>query len=102
MFTRPPKSPEANLYLTVETNHGSGAISSDFTRLYAHLDTDSDTARELVVDGDDLEIAKVIWREHDDVVVCIAGGFTNTFHNEVALGGPNNHRTLHIALAKNC
>jgi len=96
------KSPEADLYLTVETNHGSGAISSDFTRLYAHLGEGDGAARELVLDGDDLAVSKVIWREHGDMIVCLSGGFTNTFHNEVAIGGPENHRTLHVSLAKGC
>jgi hypothetical protein len=37
------KSPDPELFYTVETYNGQGAVVSDFTRVYAHLERDGKT-----------------------------------------------------------
>ena len=54
------KSPDPELFYTVETYNGQGAVVSDFTRVYAHLERDGKTDKKLVLDGEYLIIGKVI------------------------------------------
>src|ERR1700730_3928155 len=61
------KSPDPELFYTVEMYNGHGAASSDFTRVYAHLEHDGKTDKKLVLDGEYLIIGKVIWVSVNDV-----------------------------------
>ena len=45
-------SPGAGVFQTVEISHGRGAISNDFTRIYAHFDNAGQTDKQLLLDGE--------------------------------------------------
>ncbi len=79
------KSPTEGVFYTVETSYGHGAVASDFTRVYAHLERNGKYDRRLVLDGEYLEDSKIAWVGPHDVTICLKGGFTDTFRNEVTL-----------------
>jgi len=96
------QSTRAGLYLTVETFNGNGPVASDFTRVFANLDLYGDTTKQLVVDGEYLEISKVVWPEPGALTICINSGITNSFHNEVTLILGESSQTIHSILNEHC
>jgi hypothetical protein len=97
------ESPEKGLFYTVETFKGHGPVDADFIRVYAHLELNGETDRKLVLDGEYLDISKITWVDRDNVKLCLQGGFTNSFHNQVTLrvnGSPS--ETIHTHLLENC
>jgi hypothetical protein len=79
------KSPAAEIFFTLETDFGHGAVSSDYTRVYAHLERNGKKDKIDVLDGDDLEIKKIVWLNPNEVTICLQGGFTTIFRNHVTL-----------------
>lgn len=97
------KSPTEGLYYTVETSLGRGAISSDYTTVYAHLERDGKSDRKLVIDGEYLESTKIVWTSPHDAVLCLqSGSFTNSFRNEVTLTSGDTSETIHNHLQEHC
>src|SRR5260221_8078239 len=78
------KSPNSEFFYTVETYEGHGPLSSDLTRVYAHLERSGKTDKQLVLDGAYLADTKVLWLGSNEATLCISG-FTNTFRNRVTL-----------------
>lgn len=99
-------SPVAGLFFTVETWYGHGAVSPDFTRVYAHLETKGKTDRELVLDGEYLENTKVIWLSPTEVALCVekgcGEGFTDHFRNYVTLSAGGVSKTIHTHFQEHC
>jgi hypothetical protein len=96
------KSPDRNVYLTVETFHGAGAISSDFTNIYAHFSQDGKATKQLILGGEYLESADITWTGQDVMAICLREGFTDEFHNEVTLIIDRTSRTLYAFLKESC
>ncbi len=99
-------SPEAGLFFTVETRYGRGAVSPDFTRIYAHLEANDKTARELVLDGEYLQETKVIWLSPTEVALCLEKGhregYTDHFRTYVTLNAGGVGRTIHTRFQEHC
>lgn len=76
------KSPKSEIYFTIETYYGRGAVSSDFTVVNAHLERNKQSDVRDVLDGDTLEIEKIVWLNPNEATICLQGGFTNTFRNQ--------------------
>jgi hypothetical protein len=99
-------SPTEGLFYTIETSFGHGAISSDYTRVYAHLERNGKAARILVIDGEYLESVRIIWISPNDVTLCLQpGSFTNSFRNQVTLivgDTTNDSVTVHNHLQEHC
>jgi hypothetical protein len=96
------KSPDPELFYTVEMYNGHGAASSDFTRVYAHLERDGKTDKKLVLDGEYLLVGKVTWVSANEVNLCISEGLTNSFRNEVTLSAGSLSKTIRTHLRENC
>jgi len=97
-------SPTNGVFYTVET-FGNGPLVSDFTRVYAHLERRGKSDKKLVIDGDYLEFSKITWNDPHDVTLCMKGGITNTFRNEVTLivgDRPEDSETIHSHLDEHC
>jgi hypothetical protein len=97
------KSPTEGLFYTVETTIGHGAISSDYTNVYAHLERNGKSARELVISGEYLESIQITWTTPHDAVLCLqSGSFTDLFRNEVTLRSGGTSETIHNHLQEQC
>ncbi len=98
------KSPTEGVFYTVET-FKAGGPTSDTTRVIAHLERNGKAKKMLVLDGENLTVAKVIWNNPHDVTLCLDGGITNTFRNEVTLivgDTPNGSETIYNHLGEHC
>jgi hypothetical protein len=69
----------------VETSYGHGAVSNDYTNVYAHYSNGKTEDRELVLNGPYLEKTTVRWNAPNDVDLCIGKGRTVEFWNWVTL-----------------
>ena len=96
------KGPVEGVFYTVETFYGHGAIASDFTRVYAHLERNGKSDRQLVIDGEYLEFSKIIWVGPHDVTLCMKGGFADSFRTQVTLTVGNASETIHNHLEEHC
>jgi len=80
------ESPKAVVFFTVETyDGGPGPLGSDVTKVYAHFERHGKSTRILVLEGDSLTVSKIIWNTPHDDSICLDGGITDTFHNQVTL-----------------
>ena len=98
------KSPIEGLFYTVEV-FKAGGPTSDTTRVYAHLERSGKAKKMLVLDGGNLTVAKIIWNNSHDVTLCLTGGITDTYHNEVTLivgDAPNDSETIYNHLQEHC
>ena len=90
------------VFFTVETHHGRGPLSSDFTRVYAHLESNGKSDRKLVLDGEYLENTKVSWHSSYDVTLCVPDGYTDSFRTYVTLDSGGVSKTIHSHLQEQC
>jgi hypothetical protein len=99
-------SPRAEIFLTVETyGGGPGPLGSDVTKVYAHFERYGKSRRVLVMEGDSLTISNIIWNTPHDDTICLDGGITDTFHNQVTLilgNGQEDSETIHNHLDEHC
>jgi hypothetical protein len=99
-------SPVAGLFFTVETRYGHGAVSPDFTQVYAHLEANGKNDRELVMDGEYLEKINVIWLSPTEVALCVEKGyregFTDHFRNYATLRAGGVSKTIHSHFQEHC
>lgn len=97
-------SPTAGLFYTVETFKNAGP-TSDFTRVYAHFERSGKAKKMLVLDGENLTLAKIVWNDPHDATFCLAGGITDTYHNEVTLivgDTPEDSETVYNHIDEHC
>ena len=88
----------------METFNGSGP-SSDTTRVFAHLERNGKAKKMLVLEGENLTVAKIIWTGPHDSTLCLDGGITGTFRSEVTLivgDAPDASETMHNRLDEHC
>jgi hypothetical protein len=96
------ESPTAGLFFTVETRYGRGAMSPDVTRVYAHLEANGKSDRQLVLDGEYLEKTKIIWLSSSQVTLCIPDGYTDSFRTYVTLRAGAMSETIRSHLQEHC
>lgn len=95
-------SPAPGLSLSVETYYGRGAVAPDQTLLYADFSHSGQSARELILVGSNLSIADLRWDGPSALIICLSGGYTGTFHNEVILNAGGQTTAVHSRLEQNC
>jgi|GEM_PF-2115951 len=98
------KSPTDGLFYTVET-FKAGGHTSDTTRVYAHLERNGKAKKMLVLDGENVTVQKISWNNPHDATLCLDGGITDTFRNEVTLivgDAPEDSETIHNHLQEHC
>jgi hypothetical protein len=96
------KSPINGVFYSVETFYGKGAMSSDFTWVYAHLEHAGKSDKMLVLSGEYLKISNIIWTSPNENTICLEGGITNTFRNEVTLSVGGVSETIRNHLLDHC
>ena len=99
-------TPVKGVYFTVATySGGSGLLGTDTTKVYAHFVRDGGSARSLVLEGDSLTVSRIIWRPPNIATICLDGGLTAIFHNQVTLdlsGGRRQYLTIRNRLREHC
>ena len=98
------RSPLGGVFYTVEVSKSSGP-TSDFTRVYAHLERNGKAKKILVLDGENLTVGPILWSTPHDATLCLQGGITDTFRNEVTLivgDTPADSETIHHVLQEQC
>src|SRR6185437_3830240 len=70
------KMPDDEISFTFETEIGHGAISSDYTNVYAHFVRNGKADKKEVLSGENLEITKIIWLGQNEATICLVGGIT--------------------------
>ena len=99
------KSPSNSVFYTKETSSGTGPVSADYTRVYAHFSNNGKTVRQLVISGEHIESASISWTSPNDVEICVDQGITDTFRNQVTLitgDTPSSSITIHNHLKERC
>ena len=92
-------SPTERVFYTVETYYGRGP-SSDTTRVYANLGHGG--GKVLVLEGENLTVTNVIWNGQHSATLCLDGGITDTFRNEVTLISGSVSETILNRLQEHC
>jgi hypothetical protein len=95
------KSPIDGVFYTVETYYGHGP-SSDTNRVYAHLERNGKAKKMLVLEGENLTVAKITWDSPHEATLCLDGGITGTFRSEVTLISGDTSETIHNHLQEHC
>jgi hypothetical protein len=98
------KSPTEGLFYTVEI-FKAGGPTSDTTRVYANLERNGKAKKMLVLDGENVTVSKIRWNNPHDATLCLDGGITDTFRNEVTLivgDTPDDSETIHNHLQEHC
>lgn len=95
-------SPSHGLFFTIETNYAGGPAAADFTRIYAHLEVNGQSDKELVLDGQYLQNTKVLWLNSHEVRLCVSEGYTESFRNYVGLRAGGVSDTIHSHLDQHC
>lgn len=97
-------SPVGGVLYTIEL-FKAGGPTSDTTRVYVHFDRNGKHKKVLVLDGENLTVAKILWNGPHDATFCLDGGVTNTFRNQVTLivgDTPEDSVTMFHHLRENC
>jgi len=93
------------VFITVETyNGGPGPLGSDTTKVYAHFQRHGKSTSIIVLEGD-IVVSKVIWNSPHDDTLCLDGGFTDIYRNQVTLilgNTPGDSVTIHSHLNEHC
>ena len=95
-------SPDPSIYYTVETYHGHGAMDSDYTWVYAHVERNGKTNRELVLDGEYLKVTNIVWNDSHENTICLDSGITNIYRNEVTISLDGKSETIYSHLEEHC
>lgn len=95
------KSPIDGLYYTVEEHRASGP-TSDSSRVVAHLYRNGGSNRIVILEGENLVISTLRWDSPSQVTLCLNGGITSTFRNEVTLISGRDSVTVHNRLIESC
>jgi hypothetical protein len=95
------KSPTEGLFYTIEEYHAGGPVS-DTDRVYAHLERNGKSSKMLVLEGGDVTVTSVRWDAPSDVTLCMDGGITNTFRNQVTLFAGDASVTVNNHIDEHC
>jgi hypothetical protein len=98
------KSPVEGVFYTVEISR-AGGLASNTTRVYAHFQRYEKTKKVLILEGDDITVSRIVWNGPHDATLCLNGGFTNTFRNEVTLivgDAPEDSFAIHNRIDEHC
>lgn len=96
------ESPKENIFYSVETYYGHGAIDNDYTRVYANLKHNGKLERIVVLGGEYLTFANISWDSPHEITLCLVSGITDTYRNEVTLISGDVSIKLDNHLVDNC
>jgi hypothetical protein len=83
---------------------GTNGLSGSASDLYVELNVGGRTQRELVLHGLYLTIDRITWAQSGTATICLNGGYTSKFYNQVTLDNHEAHKSydLHFSLADEC
>ena len=96
------KETSNEVFYSVEVWEESGAISSDFTRVFANVNTDGKIDKQLVLDGPYLLVKRIKWDGKRGNVLCLSEGRVNSFRKEVTLNADGKAYVVRTFLDYNC
>ncbi len=73
--------------------------------MYAHLERNGKARKILVLSGEKSHSADIIWSTPHDATLCLEGGITDAFRNEVTLivgDTREDSETIHNVLQEQC
>jgi hypothetical protein len=67
-------------------------------RVYAHLEHNGKSKKVLVLSSTNITVSKIVWTAPHEDTICLGGGITDTFRNEVTLtvGGASESIRSHL------
>jgi hypothetical protein len=95
----PGPSPE--VFYTAEVWEDNGAMSSDSTRVFAHLNHDGRTDKQVFLDGPYLAVSGVKWNG-SHATVCLSEGRVKSFHREISLHAAGETYEIRNQIDQNC
>jgi hypothetical protein len=98
------KAPLEGVFYTVEVSKAGGP-TADTTRVYAHLERDGKAKKILVLAGENVTVGKITWNNPRQATICLDGGITDVFRNEVTLivgDSVGDSETIHHQLKEDC
>ena len=97
------RSPLAGLFVTVEVSYGGGPAVGDVSNIYAHLDVNGRSDKQLILSGDYFQGTRVIWQSPSDVELCLSkGALTDRYRNQVTLSVGDSLVTVHSHIDEPC
>jgi hypothetical protein len=94
--------PSNGVTYVVEVKYGQGATSSDFTRVFAAPVENASSRAILVLSGENLDVRSIKWSDSSNVVICLDGGITDHFFNEVRVPVRNGSLQVKNHLVEHC
>jgi hypothetical protein len=98
------KAPLEGMFYTAEVSRAAGP-AADTTRVYAHLERNGKTRKILVMEGENITMGGFTWNNPHRATICLDGGITNVFRNEVTLivgDSLADSETIHHELREGC
>ena len=96
-------SQSSNLSIVVENFEGNGPLGSDFTSVYAVLQSGERTIKKLILDGEYLGVSQVKWTGPGSVSLCISKySATSSFRNIVTLIDGRTSVNVNTVLNQEC
>ena len=94
--------PSPEVFYTVEVWEDSGAMSSDFTRVFAHFEHNHKSDKVMFLDGAYLIVGDVRWNGKNDATVCLSGGRVNSFNESISLRAGGSTYDIRNRVDQNC
>jgi hypothetical protein len=96
------QSPDPEVFYTIETFRGHGAIDNDYTNVWAHLQHNGSAGKLEVLSGVYVTVSKILWIRPRENTICLEGGYTSLFRNTAVLRAGGRTVTLHSHLQEPC
>jgi hypothetical protein len=94
--------PSSEVFYTVEVWEDNGAISSDFTKVFAHLEHNGNSDKVLFLDGAYLAVAAVRWNGRNEATICLSEGSVNSFRQDISLRAGGETYEIRNHVHQNC
>jgi hypothetical protein len=96
--------PDSSLKLTFSAGRGGGPLVADSSELTMSLHKGKESDSEVVLSGIYITLKRVTWDNPHNATICIDGGYTSTFRNNITLNANDQHYSypVHFALREDC
>jgi hypothetical protein len=97
-------TPAPGVRIVNSVSRGNGPLSGDFSELSAVFERSGEKDKKLVLSGTYLEIDRIDWRDPHNATICLRGGYTHEFSNNVTLNAYAQRVSyeLHFSLREDC
>jgi hypothetical protein len=91
----------SGLFYTVEEHRASVPVS-DTDRVMAHFERNGRSGEIVVLEGGDMTVTDIRWNGPGEVTLCIRGGITTMFRNQVTVFAGETSVAVRNHLDENC